>query len=409
MYTFDQRIAERGPAKFSPRTDLRTGMGLATKDAVFRTWTAGKFHSMSELRERNADLMKMAHDGFFPEEVLDKAVPPVQLGMSLDDGLEDEADFEYLTQYANDHGHQFLTEEQIEERVKQETKDRYEQKLDAYEDAPTGVRAAMNVTDIAMAMLDPVYAPTYVMGLPMMARSFQGIKGTLAARAAGTATLEGGIESVAQVHAYKWNNEVGINYSVERALLNIGVATGVAGVLTLGADALAIKLRQFIDKGRKAGADPTEIAQAEKVVDYLKGHGDDTKAIDVLRETQRVAGRGASDFTAGPAVPDALSLKMYPGREARAMPSGQTFEGTPSTWQIRLGETKKPAKAAASTAVEKETKEAAESIPEELLDQVIPVTATEGVVEKSVREVVNEHDEVLSGVDSVVDCLTKAA
>lgn len=421
MYSFDQRIAQMGTAKFRPRTGLREGMGLAVKDAVFRSWTAGKFHSMSELRDRNEQLMQLADQGFFSETVLDNAVPTRMGGMTLDDGLEDEVDFEYLASYANDHGKHFLTAEQIEQKVREETKERYDRKQEAYENASPGVRAAMTTTDIGMAMLDPVYAPTYFMGFPMMARSFQGIKMAMAGKAAGVATFEAGIESIAQTQAYKWNNEIGINYSVEQALTSIGMAAGISGILTLGADAAAIGIRKWLDKARKAKVDDSEEVKfyfetAEKVVDYLKGHGDDAKAIDILRETQQIVKRGSDQFTAGPTIPDSLSLKIYPGAETRAMPSGKVFEGTPSTWQIRLGREKEAAEAVAEGGVKKAGKEAgkeAPSIPDELLDQVIPVS-TKGedgaisFVDKSTREIVEESDEILGGAEALTECLRKA-
>ena len=401
MYTFDQRIREKGPAKFRPSTSLRTGLELSAKDAFFRTWTPGKFHAMSDLRDRNHDLMALADQGFFPEEVLNKAIPERNLGLTFDDGMEDEANYGYLAEYANDHGHSFLTEEQIEEQVKAETKDRYDRKAEAYELAPPGVQAAMTTADIVGAMTDPVYAPTYMIGLPMAARSFQGMRNVMLARAGGVATFEAGIESVAQVHQYNWNNSIGINYSVEQALLSIGMAAGISGILTLGADAAAIKLRQFIDKAKNAGAKAEEVAQAEHLVGYLEGQGD-VSAVDALSAAQQVGSRGSRHFTNGPTIPDEFALKAFEGGEKGATYSGKRFDNDASTWQIRLG-ARKPVVEQVQETVE-ET-----AVPEELLDQVIPMSTVDGTVERSVREMVEESDAITSGVDGLMDCLRKAS
>lgn len=223
MYTDFDAEMESLPAYDGQETGFAENFAAAKSITMNEDMSYSGVFNRLMYDDRDAKLWNLVNDGSIPESVVESS--------GRDMGV--------LSEYARSKGFSeiMLDDELLKERQELINKDRLEAQRVMGKSSTLGTIGA-GLGAMGTLMTDPIYIPTYFVGIGSIARGSQ-----LLAGMARVAAMEAGIETAKQFITYNHKNDMGIDYTVKDSLkeiaFNAGIAAGLEG--TLGAFALGIK------------------------------------------------------------------------------------------------------------------------------------------------------------------------
>lgn len=253
----DDWLVSKGAAAPIKETGFVDNWQTALGQFIDEDLSVSKFINEGQPRfERNKSIIDMRNKGMFPKEMVDSR-----------------ASFNDLAKYAKINlGTDIRTDEDIENDVRDELKQRRDYANDVYSRASTGGQIGRLTGTFHAAMLDPLTWPGMTVGVGAAANAssaWRGIK-TAAAINAGVAVVE---EAAIQPIVYDWKQKIDSPYTVTDALGNIAMAAG--GAATIGG--LAEGLSRTL-KSMKSINVPPEVKQA---IEHLEREAKDAPDLDV--------------------------------------------------------------------------------------------------------------------------------
>ena len=168
------------------------------------------------------------------------------------------------------------TNDRIRSRTRKRLTEVRETNQEVMENASFSGKAGQFVGAMGSAFLDPIYLPTYFIGVGSAAQSTRILSAM--AKAAGTAAVtEGGVEAIKQVAMNDWKQEIGADHSLESALQRIMFSAGFGGSIAgMSAAAAHVTLHTF---GKKAFKD-LEMNPEDMIFKPYQDHVEDLEIVN---------------------------------------------------------------------------------------------------------------------------------
>lgn len=200
----------------------------------------------STIREAEAERKKQIFD--FINDA-DNEVPEHILGAFSVQTLDRGDDLQYgrLTDYLRDkYGASHIrTDKEIMSGIRKNLQQERLQQQEVFAQQSGYGMAGMFGGIIASSLIDPIYLPTYFVGLGGMAKGAQVLK-----TVAKVAAVEAGAEALKQTQVYGWKEDIGVDYSLKDAAAAVATAAGVAGGITATVGGVQLGLKALARKAR---------------------------------------------------------------------------------------------------------------------------------------------------------------
>ena len=195
-----------------------------------------------------ADAPKYQQDEWIDDYIRDGTISPAESNAFWDDNTG-RMDYNAARTYMQERGwDEFETDAEIDDRVRYDLKKHNKRASDIFSKAGVEGTLGMVLGMGAGLMTDPVVWPSLLVG-PIAAVRAIGSTARVAQMAGKSAAIGLAEETVIQVPVYQWKQELGLEYSVGDAMLNIAIVTGASGTLGAFAQGLSNWTRKAVREG----------------------------------------------------------------------------------------------------------------------------------------------------------------
>lgn len=307
------------------------GIGPAITSAWQNDTTTAKILESEETRDRNEYIDTQIAAGAVPKDVVDSF-------SNTDINSPDQmygTDYEGLAKYLRET--KGMTEIQDRQELDDATQARGEAARESVAEIASrqgwGGRAVTMLSGgLTQAFADPVYWPTFLVGIGGAAKAAQVAKATWTAKAAfvgaglakGTA-IEGTAEAAKQYFMYDWHRQRGYDFdttgTIKQVMLSAGIGGGVGGLIT--GTQLGIALRRLAKGAETSGADKATVKALKneaRAADDIKNSPMADEPVDAVYTTAREVTEQTNTNGARRAAAQAESVRA----------KGGVPDGTPS-------------------------------------------------------------------------------
>ena len=254
----------------------------ALGQAIDEETSIGRRINEQPIHERNRAIYHMIYNGEISNELVQNYSYNGQL------------DFGGLAEYLKTKGHDFKTDKELNDQIREDLQRRRRYANDVFANANTAGIAGQFAGNVHGQAVDPVLWPTYFVGVGSAAKATTFL-GRFAKGAAIGGAAEGAAEIVRQPIIFDWKHDIGVDYSVGDALANITMAVGAAGTI----NGLAANISRYLQKTKSIDEPGAEEARRvlrnfrEELEKAPDGEGSPLEHLERIEtEIQRIEGKG---------------------------------------------------------------------------------------------------------------------
>lgn len=280
-----------GSAKYEAPTGFADNWSAAMKITMNEDMSYSRSAVTKEAEaERTKTLMGYHEDGTIPDEIFSNFQNSGVEYKGLKDSL--------LAEYANKNLNlkDVKTDEEIYTSIRKSLKGDRDTAQNVFQNATYGGMLARFLAPMSAMLLDPVYIPTYFIGIGAAAKGAQ-----ILSIAAKVAAAESTMELVKQSNVYGWKADIGVDYSIREAATQVAIAAGVAGGVTAGIGAVSLGLKTLVKKGQvKAHVENVAVQSVKDSIDEIS-HNPDPK-MEIGKHSEIVEGENTHQLNRNYAV-----------------------------------------------------------------------------------------------------------